>query len=111
MMLAEKYHKMPFDPEVSGFEPANERLLTGIQSALLQASGIVEMRERHFRERREKLKNAKFHKPKGSQIVSSFDVINYGDEDFDPAAPYGQGIFDKFLLRTEKQETGDHVEM
>lgn len=111
MMLAEKYHKMPFDPEVSGIEPSLGKVLTLTQSALLQASGIVEMRERHYRERREKLKNAKFHKPGGSTVISSFDVINYGDEDFDVAAPYGQGIFDDFLLKKEPRDTGNYVEV
>jgi len=83
---------------VSGTETAN-RCLSPFQSLLLQAHNIVEARRRYFSERREKLRSAKFHRPKGEHIISSFDIIDYGDEDFDPAAPIGQGIFDKFILQ------------
>lgn len=65
---------------------------------------MVEARIRHFRERREKLRNAKFHKPKGEYVFSSFDVIDYGDEDFDPAVPFGEGIFDHILFKPKKDQ-------
>ena len=74
------------------------------QSALLQAGLVVAARWRYYHERRQKIKSSKFHTPGPGRVIASFDAVDYGDEEFDPAAPLGKGIFDQFIFKGQNKD-------